>query len=150
MRDVKLGTRNAERQISCILLNGHQTELWARFKAWDQECKAYPMAGCIQCSQVPQPTCNWKWHSWQLGNLTTSKGFKAWDQECEAYPVAGCIQCWPTPIWYLPRSLDEMEVHENNFNFLPLFIELKVLSPQQFHLWLQPVTQEENNPKHGP
>ena len=115
-----------------------------------KECKAYPMAGCIQCSQVPQPTCNWKWHSWQLGNLTTSKGFKAWDQECEAYPVAGCIQCWPTPIWYLPRSLDEMEVHENNFNFLPLFIELKVLSPQQFHLWLQRVTQEENNCKQGP
>ena len=22
-------------------------------------------------SQVPQPTCFWKWHSWQLGNLTT-------------------------------------------------------------------------------
>ena len=21
--------------------------------------------------QVPQPTCYWKWHSWQLGNLTT-------------------------------------------------------------------------------
>ena len=21
---------------------------------------------------VPQPTCYWKWHSWQLGNLTTS------------------------------------------------------------------------------
>ena len=21
-------------------------------------------------SQVPQPTCLWKWHSWQLGNLT--------------------------------------------------------------------------------
>ena len=21
-------------------------------------------------SQVPQPTCFWKWHSWQLGNLT--------------------------------------------------------------------------------
>ena len=23
-------------------------------------------------SQVPQPTCYWKWHSWQLGNLTGS------------------------------------------------------------------------------
>ena len=29
----------------------------------------------MQCwlrpSQVPQPTCYWKWHSWQLGNLTS-------------------------------------------------------------------------------
>ena len=23
-------------------------------------------------SQVPQPTCYWKWHSWHLGNLTTT------------------------------------------------------------------------------
>ena len=24
----------------------------------------------VRTSQVPQPTCYWKWHSWQLGNLT--------------------------------------------------------------------------------
>ena len=31
---------------------------------------ATPGEGSPSPSQVPQPTCYWKWHSWQLGNLT--------------------------------------------------------------------------------
>ena len=39
----------------------------------------------MQCwlgpSQVPQPTCYWKWHSWQLGNLTR------WGLETKSQPI---------------------------------------------------------------
>ena len=44
----------------------HLEELWAAHAIAFLRCSPP-----IRSSQVPQPTCYWKWHSWQLGNLTT-------------------------------------------------------------------------------
>ena len=48
---------------------------WARRKSTWRFC------------QVPQPICFWKWHSWQLGNLTSCSLTPKEDEESEGIPV---------------------------------------------------------------
>ena len=60
------------------------------------------------CCQVPQPTCYWKWCSWQLGNLTTSSvSVIIFFSGRGSYLGSPCLCSldWVSPSYLLPSCL---------------------------------------------
>ena len=53
-------------------------------------------------SQVPQPTCYWKWHSWQLGNLTSkSSDAQHLNGICFASLVTAICCLFHCNVWFI-------------------------------------------------